>query len=243
MEGITFIHFNWLFSLACEARDRAAEFEAQSSANQPGQALVAVVMSAASAEAFINEAALTVMNDLKRDHGLLPDAVKAFGAVLSEAVDANTELKIKYQLAATTLTGRPFRTGEPPFQDFANLVRLRNWLVHLKPVPPKVIADLEQRGMTFPRETYTSEGGQEKKAEMSPVSQVATSQVAKWACETASAMIVAVLEMFPNRIDDPMGAVKTTFWPYYSKVQRRCNPVAVNTTTEHLKGAQGLRRE
>jgi hypothetical protein len=81
-------------------------------------------------------------------------------AVLFEIEDTRGPIVLKYQMASKILRGAKFVSGQGPFQDFADLVRLRDDLVHPRHrdkttdaghVQPgsKVIRDLQQRGFTI----------------------------------------------------------------------------------------------
>ena len=84
-------------------------------------------------------------------------------ATLDMTEKAQGQIDLKYQpLASKILSSKTFPRGEAPFQDFANLITLRNELVHprhrdrtttaghVEPIS-KVIRDLQQRGLTTTR--------------------------------------------------------------------------------------------
>ena len=102
----------------------------------------------------------------------------------------------KFMLASEAL-GSKFDKGSSPYQDFADLFKLRDCLVHLKPedliepdedeiykyVGRKLIERLRSKGIL---QNYTSV--------QSITLLVSTAKAAKWACETTSKMVMAILD-------------------------------------------------
>jgi len=93
-------------------------------------ALVSIVFSALALEAFINEF-LSLAKDAKQ-----AGSTEAFLDELIDSIDESDSNKKstreKFILASEAL-GNGFKKGENPYQDFADLFRLRDCLVHLKP--------------------------------------------------------------------------------------------------------------
>ena len=154
-------HFVQVWLMARQARDRAIESVNKDANSWPSDAIVAIVLSAASTEAFINELAeLVAMTKVRLDETLSSE-LRAFADVADEIEESRGSLRLKYLMAAQTLRGSPFDKGTNPFQDFATLVTLRNDIMHLRPkdrtviaadgrqsqAPPKYIAALQQRGL------------------------------------------------------------------------------------------------
>jgi len=205
-------HFGQLWYLARDAALRCVEIELRDPPGIAGDAIVAIVMAASAVEAFVNEVAFLVESHVASTPGHYPDSVVAFGTILMDAVRARTDIGIKYQLASTTLTGKPFRKGEQPYQDFADLIRLRNWLVHLSPrAPNTVIARFRQAGLTLTPLTWTDEGGTLREATLSKVDSISTSRMARWACDAARHQILSVIDMFPTGQADPLSIIRQTF--------------------------------
>ncbi|MGH9164270.1 MAG: hypothetical protein ACRDZW_02005 [Acidimicrobiales bacterium] len=214
-----FWHFGQLWYLARDATLRSVEIERRNPPGMPGDAIAAIVMAASAVEAFINEAAFVTESHVASTPDGFPDPVVAFSAILMEAVQAKTDIRIKYQLASTTLTGLPFRKGEQPYQDFADLVRLRNWLVHLSPEPPQeVIVRFRDAGLTLLPTTFEDESGALREATVSGVDLISTSRMARWACEASKHQILRVIEMFPDCPGDPISILKETFVHHVSQL-------------------------
>lgn len=102
-------------------------------------------------------------------------------------------------MASLTLSGQMFDRAKQPFQDFSKLMKVRNSLMHPKPldrfddsgrvmVPPSFMGDFEQRGMTYERDAQTS---------VSWLNLLETERVAPWACQAAIEIIVSVISVVP----------------------------------------------
>jgi hypothetical protein len=102
---------------------------------------------------------------------------------------------LKYLTASLLLRGEMFNPGLAPFQDFEQLVRMRNSLMHMKPsdsAARKGAAALAQRGLAQRIDP---------ESQMEWVDRMETPQTAEWACSTARALIRAVWDMVPEAGD------------------------------------------
>jgi hypothetical protein len=170
-------------------------------------ALAAILFSAISAEAFINELAdaAAIDGSLPAQVYLSAEMLRDLGEVITLVERGNGSTILKYQLAKKILSGSSFERGSAPFQDFANLMALRNALAHpgafdkfteegrMQPVP-SVIRDLQQRGLTRTRGRKAGDapGG------ASWLYEITCTSVAKWAYDSAHSMIRAILELLPS---------------------------------------------
>lgn len=204
--GTFFPHWFEFLCLAADARDRARLAAGSGDERQTTEALTAILFSALATEALINElgemAARTVNMQLIVQ-GL--DVVADLATMLDMTEKAQGQIDLKYQLASKVLTGKTFPRGQAPFQDFANLITLRNELVHprhrdrttpaghVEPVS-KVVRDLQQRGLTTSRGRRPGDvpGG------ISWLEEIKSSGVANWAYDSARQIIIAVLAMLPD---------------------------------------------
>ncbi len=201
----------WL--TARDARDRAIESMNKNPNSWPEDAIVAIVLSAASTEAFINELAESVAMTKVRLDETLSGELRAFADVADEIEESRGSLRLKYLMAAQTLRGSPFDKGTNPFQDFATLVTLRNDIMHLRPrdrtviapdgrqsqAPPKYIAALQQRGLANSNDS------------ISWFDSIQTVEMASWAPKTAREIILAVLDLIPDGSFDPTSMFKSIF--------------------------------
>ena len=204
--AVLYAHSVRVWLTACEARDRAREIVKTNPNSWPSDAIVAIVLSAASTEAFINELAeLVEMTKVRLDETVSSE-LRTFTDVIHEIEESRGSLQLKYLMAAQTLRGSLFDKGTNPYQDFATLVTLRNDIMHLRPrdrsvtapdgsqslAGPKHIAALQQRGLA---RTPSLKGS------MSWFDTLQTAEMACWAPKTAHEIILAVLDLIP---DDPI---------------------------------------
>lgn len=201
-------HWAYYLSIAREARDETQKIIASNSAALPGSSLVAIIMSALAAEAFVNELGEAAdMARIGREGILSPalDSLQDLANALTEVEDDRGSTALKYQMAYRILSGHTFPKGSSPYQEFRELMNLRNLLVHLKPgdthsqtghvVPrEKLIREFQQRGLTRIRGRKPGEplGG------MSWLTEIQTAEMAAWAYQAASAIIGAVGEALPT---------------------------------------------
>ena len=127
-----------LFSIAVNSARRITAI--RRAGGQP-DALVSVVFAAASLEAFLNESAYLAeaslkrkTRELKRGHrvDMEPPIVSAFAQVMKVAEESKVQIRSKFQLAHLALTGKPFEKGGAPYQNFSDLIEVRNLLMHGK---------------------------------------------------------------------------------------------------------------
>jgi len=180
---------------ACEKRLQNHEYELQKGCEkarlslmmcktmtQP-DAVTAVILSVATLEGFING-----LTEYSRWHN--PDW-EAWGNILYEAERQHASVRLKYLLAAYS-TGQTFDRGAQPYQDFELLIGLRDALVHPKNlIGANVVKQVLMRVM--------GEAAFNSKYQHIPLGygEICSTSVAKWACNTTSEMIHAVLDKLP----------------------------------------------
>src|SRR5262245_18895906 len=124
-----------LWCAARDARDRATAILQQNPAAPALDVAVAVVMSVTAAEAFIKE--LAEVSRAERDSGnwpTMPGGLSALVDALAELEEQQGSLLLKYLVASILLSGKAFDRGSNPFQDFPTLTRVRNDLLHFRPL-------------------------------------------------------------------------------------------------------------
>lgn len=225
-------HSYTLWSLAWDARNRAMQAGPSMFASD---ATVAIIIAAAAAEGFINELADVVQaeEDVNRTlaergesarYFVLP-GLSAFARAHEELEKARRSTTDKY-LAASECLGQRFDRGGQPYQDFATLMRLRDVHMHLRnrdrdgPIehpsrgeptmtflPPEgriaFIRSLQQRGLTWKAD--------DAQLGASWLTLLQTKEMAEWACGAALAIILAVLDMIPDRLGDTALMFKQDF--------------------------------
>jgi len=105
------------------------------------EALVSVAFAAASLEAFLSESAYLAETSLQRKARELrlgrradeePPVVSVFAQAMEEAEESRVQIQSKFQLAHLVLTGRAYDKGNAPYQNFSDLMAVRNVLMHGK---------------------------------------------------------------------------------------------------------------
>lgn len=134
----------------------------------------------------------------------VPDAVAMFGALATRAEESRTSTETKFLLAYAAFAGRPPDRSRAPYQDFELLMRLRGLIVHAKPVeeiregsavpmvfspPLGLVRALEQRRISADFGAPDVSAG--------ALSWISTQAAARWACNTAAAMVRSVLDLLP----------------------------------------------
>jgi hypothetical protein len=159
--------------------------------------ILAIVMAAASTEAFINEFAEYVRT-LQRD--MVPpetpwEKLQLAAASVAEIEEQRGSVEEKYDATWQALAGEPIKRGESPYQDFRDLVGLRNAIMHVKTAREdeahtgtRITDVLAQKGIAF-------KGGI---GQLPWFYRLETPAVAAWACEAARAIIVGVLDLIPD---------------------------------------------
>ena len=160
-------------------------------------ALLSIVMAAASTEAFVNEFseyAPLVCGELLSEAILAPLA--ACADVLREMEESRAPVTSKYLIASLALVGRSFDKGAAPFQDFKLLIDLRNAVMHVRPsfgedthTAQRITDTLAQRGLAIA-------GGP---GALDWFDRLMTPAVAAWAHDSAVAIIRGLLELVPVR--------------------------------------------
>lgn len=106
----------------------------------------------------------------------------------------------KFILASEAL-GSKFEKGSSPYQEFSDLFKLRDCLVHLKPEDLMNIDENQEfnySGRELIR-NFRAKGILQRHTSIESITLLAsTAQTVKWACETASKMVIAILERIPE---------------------------------------------
>lgn len=187
--------------LAYSARDRSRlDIASRPEGALADDALVAIVMAVTAAETFINElphhirASQAVFRD--DEHSPVTLAMARCADALEDEVEQWGTLEAKYQVAGVTLSGQMFSKGKAPLQDFLLLIKIRNAIIHLKPVwvtekhrNRQLVEQLIKRKLTYPSDPDYG---------MPWLNLLETPAIAAWACATARRMMLAVLALTPD---------------------------------------------
>ena len=214
---VLWTHAASIWLTACEARNRAIDTVQKEPNAWPMDSIVAIVLSAAATEAFINELAELIAMSNSRHENILSQELRAFAVVIEEIEQSRGSLLLKYLMAAQTLRGFPFDKSSNPFQDFATLITLRNDVMHLKPRDTDVVTDGIQ-SIAVPK--YVVALQQRKLARTPPpnvgmswFNRLQTTEIASWAPRVARDIILAVLDLIPDDDTgrDPTDMLKRQF--------------------------------
>ena len=189
-------------------------------------ALISIVFAAAALEAFINEA--SAIADYLRDlaagwsmvqttMGSMPfmhyrgglarrgdsPLVHRFAALLRNAEESRASTALKYELALTWFSDQEDPLGRQPYQDFSLLFDLRNLLMHGKQEKYDFRQDSPNGDRTTKlvhRLVSRQVGTRSRRAPAGVpfLSRISDKSVAGWACDTAAAMVQAVISAIPE---------------------------------------------
>lgn len=170
-----------LHATAKRAYHRAAQ-EGNHPTETEDNSLAAVLLACATLEAYINETFMLI-HEMPQ---LLAESERArtFTDILHEIEDSRGSTRLKYLMGLATLTGKPFRKGDYPYQDFEILFSIRDELMHHKlekisDEPHRIVKKLRSKGVC----------AEDNGVRRSWHGLVFTPATAKWACNTAADMI------------------------------------------------------
>jgi hypothetical protein len=190
------LHHLHLLLMAHGAAKRSVE-DAKRPNALTDDALIAIVVAATAAEAFINELAyyLRLLGETRADWAPVESELLACADVVNEVEDRRGPVTEKYHAASRALPGGAFDKGALAFQDFACLVRLRNAIVHLKPEATdgqKWTDVLAARGLALPLSST---------CHLPWLDRLLTPQTGAWAARTARNIMLQLLEKAPRQYD------------------------------------------
>jgi hypothetical protein len=192
-----------LFKVAC---DSANSIQAPPREGQQAPALVSIVFSVLTLEAFLNEMSEMMLFPLPDK----PKVITVLAEFLQDAERSHASLESKFALANWILSKRKFDRGVQPYQDFSLLVRLRNDLVHFKvndvfeeDGPEGLKNGAAPLGNThrnlinrFSDKNILADNMSGKKVSWTAL--VRTKAVAEWSCRTAAYMITDFCTKVPR---------------------------------------------
>ncbi|WP_334947001.1 hypothetical protein [Nostoc sp.] len=200
------------YQIAKDAYFKASEgFEI----HRQNDALISIIFSALALEAFINEV-LSLAKDAKQ-----AGESEAFLDKLIDAIDESAFKKStpeKFMLASEALNSG-FKKGENPYQNFADLFSLRDCLGHLKPedrIEEGENGEFKYIGRKL-TERLRSKGIFQNHTQVESITLlVSTAKAARWACNTASEMVNAILDKIPTSFsnnNEVINLYRTKFQP------------------------------
>jgi hypothetical protein len=181
-----------LFGVALRAAD---SITADEHAGHQQSALVSLVFSVVSLEAFLNETVELANMALYLGYSE-PEVVPAFIQLMTDAEKSRASLESKFILANWLLTGKSLDRGVPPYQDLALLLKVRNQLVHFK--PNEIFTDVELTPETFSKSRNSAVEQLRSRNVLATnivgltgwTAWIETKAMAKWSCGVVSRMVV-----------------------------------------------------
>ena len=155
--------------------------------------LPAYIIAVAAIEAFVNE----VFLENSAAKSIFPQS--PLWNLPQEWLD-KTDLRIKLILVPQLLLGKSFSRGTQPYQGIAQLIKVRNDLVHYK-VPsrsPKYVKDFVQRGIALASHLT------DKRQDYGWPDKLSTSEGIRWAHNTACKAVDALVSFMPEIHRDMM---------------------------------------
>jgi hypothetical protein len=171
-------------------------------AYQDSKALVAIVFSVVALEAFVNEMAEMASAAMPKSE-TEPQKIVAFAEILKYVEDSRGSLEMKYNLAKWVCTDQFYEKDAKPYQDFADLIATRNALIHYKVLDKITFAEDGSASMAEPKilKRLESKGILEDTPaglNVAWIQRVGTRAAARWACETAAAMVQSIIASLPE---------------------------------------------
>jgi hypothetical protein len=218
---VEFLNAGILFRLAREAFERTAAAPPDRSLERL-DAVVALVLAAASLEAFVNEVGAVARGSRGDD---AEPRIRIFGERIEDLEKSLKSVEDKFAAFDELLgQGRAYPKGEQLWESFKQLMRTRNALMHMKGdrrqiqqgragPPPDLIQSLRKRRILaeFPEH-----------AVVALPTLLATQAAGEWACNTAADMTQAVIRKMPDS-GSPVGAhaiLDHYFAPAFVRVSR-----------------------
>jgi hypothetical protein len=191
-----FVYSSWhLWKVAADSAHHSREVKGSHPRACTSDTIGALLLSAMSAESFINELG-TRLSLLSAYSGKNLTRWANIGTFLEQLEAEHAQIRSKYLLVSNLLPGKPFVKGKPPFQDFSLLIDIRNDFAHPKAQQdaPKYIQSFSQKGWLYDKKT-------DEPKLVGWMFQLETPEVAAWACRTVRTIIWDIVARFQTFTD------------------------------------------
>lgn len=204
------VNANRMFHNAMRMAQQVAQHVADTFPGQP-EALTSVIYASMSVETFINEMVFQAEWHCK-SHPDPHASIRAFVDVMDELEASKAPLTTKILMGKFILSGLPFTKGTNPYQHFALLTRLRNEIVHQKAHEELQWDDegnpfIKKRNILDSFRALGVLGEIDTNPEIEPdvlitnwLDDISTRAMARWACDTASEIVNAMLDAVPDEL-------------------------------------------
>jgi hypothetical protein len=201
----------WMFSLALRAMGEINVDDVQTH----DKAVVSLICSCASLEAFVNE--LPGIAEGVLAAGTRHNKIVVFAALMNELEESQASLRAKLILAKWILSGTPLEKGMSPYQDVSALIDIRNALMHIKGSDVLKFKDdqpvfKEPRWFKFLRDKKLIAAipiNYEDATGSSWTEHIRNLPCAKWACHTVALTVRQIMSGLP--IDEPWAAIRKSY--------------------------------
>jgi len=143
-------------------------------------------MAAVAAEAFIDEFACMLVR--LEPSGKAPALVKV-GSIIQMLEDSHVQITEKFQIASQLLPGDAYGPGQPPFDAFRQLIKLRNSLVH-----PKFTSKPPGWFPYFVSNRLVAQTPDAEPITFNWTAQLQCRACAKWACQATARIVLDLIE-------------------------------------------------
>src|SRR5215831_5796443 len=190
MDGGYFLNSGILFKVAVSAYERLKSAPSDKTGGQ-NDALVAVLFSAATLEAFIMELALMAESDSALFGRHKP--LQLLASILDETEASRGSIRLKFLLTKVVLGSETYDKGSQPYQDFDILFAVRDAIIHMKPEkitgePHKILQRLRANDLCEDVKPGVA---------ASWLGQISTRGVARWACNVVVEMVESLKACLP----------------------------------------------
>jgi hypothetical protein len=205
---------NVIWTVAADAAEKATEQAAVDPHMPVPAAISAIIIAAASTEAFINELGhfLTTVPVFVADHGA-PEQQEwgPIGHVLKQLEKDHAQAVTKYMTASVLLPGEALDPGRDPLQSYKQLMRVRHEFVHPKPQTEEIKDGVRQETdlmQFFIAKQWTVEtragGGPHVTGYFN---RLQTPEVARWACRAAMEIVLNISQRFVRERVTPLDII------------------------------------
>lgn len=134
--------------------------------------------------------------------------VGALTALIQQLEESKGQVQLKYDLTMFLLRGVMYSHGAQPYQDFSDLIRLRNTIMHIKRGDQYEFGSPTNAGLVPTTMDKVMDGLRSRNLLAEPpagefsdwLDLLGTRAVAKWACDAASAIVLSVLDAIPDGV-------------------------------------------
>lgn len=199
-------HAGELLNLSAAAAARCRE-QTEAGAEIVDDALAALLLAAAAAEASINEFSATVLLDASRPWDQVAPTLLAAARAVQQMETEGASIVDKYKAAGKALSPGWNGAGQRPLQDLALLIGARNRVVHLR-------TEARDKANEMAAKVRSAAGvgrSSDLMDRMPWLNRLMVPEVAEWAVRTSAASMLEILELVSADRDEMLARLR---FPY-----------------------------